>query len=241
MTGFLQRLVRRGRGGADLAALPLLRALRPIYAGGLRTGDPGWTGVEAIGEEPVISRSTALNPASEVSDVDGPPSAAPAQPESPARVQASHPPLALSSAVTPAQTATAAPQRARLGAERPADLTHPARASPDPPVRSSSPDHPSKTSPIPTRSASAPRGREAQEPAHRTVREPRNEAGIQDALSRLNPPSPHSEAEFSPEPVVSIGRIEIEVVPPRAPEPRAEPPRTRGFVAYDRVRRGLDR
>jgi hypothetical protein len=41
-----------------------------------------------------------------------------------------------------------------------------------------------------------------------------------------------------PQPVVSIGRIDIEVAAPPAPAPA---PRTHGFGSYARLRRGLER
>lgn len=46
----------------------------------------------------------------------------------------------------------------------------------------------------------------------------------------------------APPPLVSIGRIDISVVPPLAAAPRnATPPRSQGFAGYSRIRRGQER
>jgi hypothetical protein len=108
----------------------------------------------------------------------------------------------------------------------------PESVAPAPPARK--PHATEETDKVPARSALPPSDEASlfRSPLIEPFRETRPRDPLREAQSR--------EGGRSEGPLVSIGRIEIEIAPP-APQPRDERPRTRGFQSYARLRRGLDR
>jgi hypothetical protein len=63
-----------------------------------------------------------------------------------------------------------------------------------------------------------------------------------EARQVVEKPQPDTAAEAPAPPLVSIGRIDISVAPPLLmPSRESGPPRSQGFAAYSRVRRGQER
>lgn len=232
MIDLIGRMVARGHGGAAAAVLPLVRPLPSIYvpAGGpdLAEHDEGGDAPRLVRRDTAIPR--ALQAPSEARIV------VPGQPaigaRAPAEQVADPPEPSAVHQIAPSQALPEAVQRDPITpSPLPAAIPARYRAPHRPPAEPGVPRDPS------TLAADAPRAPSMTleeiadaifpaPPARVPVRPP-----LADAAS----------AAARPDPVVTIGRIDIQLAEPAPPPRAAAPSRTRGFQAYARLRRGLER
>lgn len=232
MSDLIGRMVDRGRGGGAAASLPLLRPLPAVYA---QAGDAG---LVELGEEVDAPRPVRRDPAM-------PPAL---QPQSPARIDMPGRPVI--TALSPvAEVAVPSEPPATLQAVRPQAAFEAVQR--DPVAPSSLPAAAAATLGVPGRQPAepaAPRGRPAFA-ADAPRAPPMMLEEIADTISSTPParppvrPTSASAASAAAEagPVVTIGRIDIQVAEPAPPQRAPAPARTRGFQAYARLRRGLER
>ncbi|MGL4961300.1 MAG: hypothetical protein ACRC67_08700 [Inquilinus sp.] len=231
MSDLIGRMIDRGRGGGAAASLPLVRPLPTVYA---PADDPG---LVELGEEVDAPRPVRRDPAV-------PPAP---QPQSPARID------------TPGRPVVTALSPVAEVAVPPEPLATPHVVRPPAPLEEVRRDPVAPSSPLAAAAATLGiPGRQSAEPAAPRDRPafaadaprapPMTLEEIADTILSTPParppvrPTSASAASAAAEagPVVTIGRIDIQVaepVPPRA----AAPARTRGFQAYARLRRGLER